>query len=91
MKDARGVTIKEGDIVAHAVTLNRERFPEGFTVHICRRSERDRRRLILDGSVSWGYLSDSEPGELIVIDGNTDLRAVAVELIRYARGNGGAP
>lgn len=50
-RDTYGQRIQVGDIVAHAVTINRERYAEGFTVNVCRKVKG---RLIIDGASVLG-------------------------------------
>lgn len=78
--DRYGHRIRVGDAVAHAVSLNQERYPEGFTTHVCRKNRRG--RMILDGSIGWIFLADAERRHLAVIRPDTDLRVVTAAFIR---------
>lgn len=79
MKDREGTNIKQGDVVAMAITINQRRFSESFTIRVCQKNEKG--KLILDGVWGWIYLKDCIPNEMQIITEKTDLRALCGEWI----------
>ena len=78
-KDAKGKRIREGSIVAQAITLNHHVHIKGrylampFTVNVVKKKGHD---LVLDGVYCWGLLRLQKQEHLIVIDDTTDMRDV---------------
>lgn len=79
-KDRKGIEVKEGDVVAIAITINNRRFGFPFTTHICRKNKEG--ALILDGSLGWQYLDSAESNHIQVLTPDTDMRALHCEFFQ---------
>jgi hypothetical protein len=69
-RDREGRVIKVGDSVAMAISINRNMHFENYIVRICKKREG---RLILDGTMNWGWLEDYDEKELQVLHKDVNL------------------
>lgn len=88
-KDRNGKRIRNGAVVAKAITCNHDAF-RGFTFTVAIVKKRGT-RLILDGVHAFCYLQDINPREVVVLDSETDLRAVEATFIREFRPHSTVP
>lgn len=79
-KDRLGVEVKEGDVVAVAITVNNRKYGIPYTIHICRKN--DVGKLILDGALGWGFLEQHDSKEIQVLTPDTDMRSLFCDFIR---------
>lgn len=70
-KDRFGKIIKEGDIVAMAITMNNRRHMHSFITCTVTKQEKE---LVLEGAFSFGDVSAQNPNEMIILDGSTSVR-----------------
>lgn len=83
--DREDNAIKEGMIVALAVTLNQRLHYTNFTTRICKRKGG---KLVLDAGMSWGYVKDFKPEEMQILHADVDLLKLDVEFMeQFGRDN----
>jgi hypothetical protein len=84
MQDCNGIEIKEGDIVADTVTLNKDHFKDPFSIFTVRKysksnhgkMNRPKSGLILDGAYCYGALEDRYPEDLFVLTPGVNMQDV---------------
>ncbi len=84
MKDCNGIEIKEGDIVADTITINKEGFKDPFSVFTVRKYNkanhgkirRPKCGLVLDGAYCFGALENRYPEDLFILTPGVNMQDV---------------